>query len=149
MGPDKAMKKVKREDGDLVLARVNQKRIGRFAAGAAIAVLLAGTAAAAVQARTGSELFSPEAAAGARAPVTAAAVPGFSDLVKAVKPAVVSVRVKSRESNEQLASMNGENPFAGTPFEKFFKDFRGFDENGHGIQRHHKAPLMQALGSGF
>lgn len=54
-------------------------------------------------------------------------IPDFVDLVKAMKPAVVSVRVKAK-LEPQLSTMNGENPFKGTPFEKFFRRF-GNDGN--------------------
>ncbi len=49
-------------------------------------------------------------------------MPDFVDLVEAMKPAVVSVRVKAK-LEPQLSMVQGENPFKGTPFEKFFRQF--------------------------
>jgi serine protease Do len=76
-------------------------------------------------------------------------MPGFTDLVTAVKPAVVSVRVKA-EANPS-AGFEETNPFEGTPFEKFFKDFRG--PNGQSLRPnvpgHQPRQLLQGQGSGF
>jgi serine protease Do len=71
-------------------------------------------------------------------------MPSFVDLVTAVKPAVVSVRVNS----EIVQSFSNGNPFKGTPFEKFFKDFGGEygSPNLHGQQPHQ---FVQGQGSGF
>jgi serine protease Do len=52
----------------------------------------------------------------------AAAIPDFVELVQTVKPAVVSVRVKS-DSTPQILSDGGFAPFEGNPFERFFRDF--------------------------
>ena len=81
--------------------------------------------------------------------------PNFADLVERVRPAVVSVRVKIQDSGDQQTAMsdqpqfNGENPFQGTPFEKFFKKF------GHGQKDKDKSdgegqgPIAHGQGSGF
>ena len=53
----------------------------------------------------------------------AAALPNFVDLVQAVKPAVVSIRVKSDVTPQVTADDGGGNPFEGTPFERFFRQF--------------------------
>jgi S1-C subfamily serine protease len=58
-------------------------------------------------------------------------MPTFTDLVHAVKPAVVSVRVKTESSAQSLSDNQTGNPFEGTPFEKFFKDFRGLAAQDH------------------
>lgn len=84
----------------------------------------------------------------------AVALPDFTDLVQRVKPAVVSVRVKSHGSAEVMLEKspsnpfenNQGNPFKGTPFEKFFKDFQ--DQNGGTWQRIEPRPT-KAQGSGF
>ena len=94
--------------------------------------------------------------------------PDFADLVEKVRPAVVSVRVKIQENGGGEVAQNfgegfgdqsgpdGQDPFKGTPFEKFFKKFGqgrkgqkdgaqkdgGQKDGGHG-------PLAQAQGSGF
>src|SRR5262245_7192261 len=52
--------------------------------------------------------LSPKAAA------QASTVPNFVDLVQAVKPAVVSVRVKSDVTAQVTSSDGGPNPFEGT-----------------------------------
>lgn len=57
-----------------------------------------------------------------RPPAKARPMPDFVDLVEAMKPAVVSVRVKAKVE-PQLSMMQGQNPFQGTPFEKFFRQF--------------------------
>jgi serine protease Do len=93
-------------------------------------------------ASTTSHDLTPNAAA------QAPAVPNFVDLVKAVKPAVVSVRVKS-DVSPQISSDAGANPFEGTPFEPYFRPFtppgnpRG--QEGQGVPHRY----MQAQGSGF
>ena len=70
-------------------------------------------------------------------------LPDFTKLVQRVKPAVASVRVKER-SSAQLMSGNGQdNPFKGTPFEKFFNGPEGFQWK---QVRPHPA---EAQGSGF
>jgi len=72
---------------------------------------------------------------------------GFADLVAKVKPAVISVRVRVDEnSDSNMIEPNMENmpPFMeGTPFEKFFRQYR-FD-NGK-LQRHQ---TITGVGSGF
>jgi serine protease Do len=85
----------------------------------------------------------------ARAPATAAALPGFTDLVTAVKPAVVSIRVKADAAAHPVADRSDANPFEGTPFERFFKDFRG--PNGQRLTPPGRQPkqLVQGQGSGF
>ena len=82
--------------------------------------------------------------AAARAPATAAAVPGFTELVTAVKPAVVSVRVKANAAGQQVAEQDGSNSSDGRSLEKFFRQFRG--QNGRGQS---DAQLVMGQGSGF
>lgn len=82
--------------------------------------------------------LSPDAAA--RAP----AVPNFVELVQAVKPAVVSIRVKSDVTPEVMSGDGGQTPLEGTPFERFFRPFGGGSEQG---PRPHV--FAQAQGSGF
>jgi len=73
-------------------------------------------------------------------------MPDFVDLVQALKPAVVSVRVKAN-LQPQLSMMQGENPFKGTPFEKFFRQFG--DEATPGSGNMLKPHLARAQGSAF
>ncbi len=81
----------------------------------------------------------------------AAALPDFVDLVQAVKPAVVSIRVKSEVTPQVTADDGGANPFEGTPFDRFFRQFgqpgqdQGQDQR-RGSPRHFYA---QGQGSGF
>jgi len=117
--------------------------------------LLAGAAAVALIAATVHSIRaeSPQlkAAAGMSlaAQVTAnAQIPGFADLVAAVKPAVVSVRVKADVAPQLMSNDDDARPFEGTPFEKFFRDFRGRSgmprQNGNGPHE-----FVQGQGSGF
>lgn len=88
------------------------------------------------------------------APATAA-LPDFVDLVQAVKPAVVSIRVKSEVTPQVTADDGGANPFEGTPFDRFLRQFgqpgqdpgqdQGQDQR-RGPPRHFYA---QGQGSGF
>ena len=84
--------------------------------------------------------------------------PDFADLVEKVRPAVVSVRVKIQENGGDLAqnfgdgfgdqsSPDGQDPFKGTPFEKFFKKFGKKGDPKEGNKGH--GPMAQAQGSGF
>ena len=88
--------------------------------------------------------------------------PDFADLVEKVRPAVVSVRVKIQENGSGDMAQNfgdgfgdqsgpdGQDPFKGTPFEKFFKKFgqgRKGQKDGNNGQGH--GPMAQAQGSGF
>jgi serine protease Do len=119
--------------------------------------LLASAAAAALFAGAVHSLRaeSPELKAAAGLSLSAQATtntqsPGFADLVAAVKPAVVSVRVKADVAQQLPPNDNGANPFEGTPFEKFFRDFRGRSGKGmpapNGNGRH---GFVQGQGSGF
>jgi serine protease Do len=79
--------------------------------------------------------------------------PNFADLVERVRPAVVSVRVKI-DGGGDIAQVFGDqgqggdqNPFEGTPFEKFFKKFGKGKPGDKGGREH--GPLAQAQGSGF
>jgi serine protease Do len=85
----------------------------------------------------------------------ATALPNFVDLVQAVKPAVVSIRVKSEVTPQMTADDGRGTPFEDTPFERFFRQFgqpgqdqgqnRGQDQ-GRGPSQHFYA---QGQGSGF
>jgi serine protease Do len=108
------------------------------AAASAIAVVLASSAALSVQSQT-----SPPASGGnltQQATKTGPELPSFVSLVKTVKPAVVSVRVRSEVSPQVLTNDGGLSPFEGTPLERFFGD-----------QDRHSQPrqFRQAQGSGF
>jgi len=87
--------------------------------------------------------------------------PDFADLVEKVRPAVVSVRVKIQDNGggdlaqtfgDQQSPFGDQNPFNGTPFEKFFKKFGkkgGPKDNGQNDGGQGHGPLAQAQGSGF
>ena len=90
-----------------------------------------------------ADVFGPPAAA--RAPQSAPAIPGFTDLVAAVKPAVVSVRVRA-EAGAASPVTERDNPFEGTPFEKFFKNY---GEPGAQGRNTRPRQMVQGLGSGF
>jgi len=89
------------------------------------------------------------------APITANApgAPGFADLVAKVKPAVISVRVRVDQGDEQdgpqAEDQEGQDnsPFMqGSPFEKFFRQYG----SGNGQQgRMHRHQMITGLGSGF
>ncbi|MEZ5775319.1 MAG: Do family serine endopeptidase [Hyphomicrobiaceae bacterium] len=114
--------------------------------------LVAGASALAIAAGLGGALVLDTHPVRAEAVTGSASVaaPGFADLVAQVKPAVVSVRVKSRGG---VATTSGENPFGdqnpfeGTPFEKFFKKF-GQPDGRNGTPKG-EGPLVMAQGSGF
>lgn len=118
----------------------------RWLSGIAGLALLAAGSAYTVQARS-PEAFGPSSAA--RAPATAAVIPGFTELVTAVKPAVVSVRVMANATAQTVTGRDEGNPFEGTPFERFFKEFRG--PNGQRPTPPQGGPrqFVQGQGSGF
>jgi serine protease Do len=81
----------------------------------------------------------------------ATALPNFVDLVQAVKPAVVSIRVKSEVTPQMTADDGSGTPFEGTPFERFFRQFGQPNQDqgpnrGSGPSQHFYA---QGQGSGF
>lgn len=127
---------------------------GHLLAGVAtLALLAAGSAytlrAYSAEGLSGTSVFGASSAA--RAPATVIAMPGFTELVTAVKPAVVSVRVKADAAARPVADGEEGNPLEGTPFEKFFKDFRGPSGQrmmpGQGGRQ--PRPFVQGQGSGF
>ncbi len=70
-------------------------------------------------------------------------LPDFTELVKRVKPAVVSVRVKEQVPAQVMSEDIPGSPFKGTPFEKFFHDHEGGQFSA-------PAPVpAEAQGSGF
>lgn len=75
-----------------------------------------------------------------------AGMPDFVELVAAMKPAVVSVRVKAKLEPESTM-VQGENPFKGTPFEKFFRQFGDDDMPQSGINP--KPRMARGQGSAF
>jgi len=115
--------------------------------------LLASVAAAALVAATVHSIKaeSPElksaTALVAAAQTTAGQPSGFADLVASVKPAVVSVRVKADIAPQLMSGDDDAQSFEGTPFEKFFRDFRG--KGMPGSKRNGQHELVQGQGSGF
>jgi len=74
---------------------------------------------------------------------------GFADIVEAVKPAVISVRVKVNGGGAQTSNFDGENPFGpGSPFEFFFKRF-GEGQVPNMPQRPPRRNFTMGQGSGF
>ena len=117
------------------------------AAAALIATMLAAGSINSAQALTSKDAPQSELLA-KQGTVTAAPMPNFVDLVKAMKPAVVSVRVKAK-SEPQLSMAQGENPFKGTPFEKLFPQF-GDQGQGQGWQSNPSKPqIIRGQGSAF
>ena len=102
-------------------------------------VRLAGTVATALTlsvavAGTGALLPVAPAVAGP-VEVKAPEVPGFADVISAVTPAVVSVRVKSRSPSSAPRGDSGHGiarPFGGNPIEHLFDSLRGADPDGTG-----------------
>jgi serine protease Do len=90
----------------------------------------------------------PAWASAAHADYTAPAPQGFADLVEKVKPAVISVRVKIEEANNDgnVVAPNQIPP----GMEKFFKQF-GFPDMPNGVPRGmpHGRQMITGLGSGF
>src|SRR5215471_13435426 len=117
-----------------------------LAGAAALAIIVSGSAYTlhAYSADVGSPFGATSAA---RVPATPISMPGFSDLVTAVKPAVVSVRVRADAGGHAMVSEGDANPFEGTPFEKYFKNFGLPNDNG--AQRGPQRRLIQGQGSGF
>src|SRR5262245_30820871 len=71
---------------------------------------------------------------------------GFADLVEKVKPAVISVRVKS-DAGAEMMNFGGDDPAPrGSPFERFFRRF-GMPDNMAPNQPHGRKTTGQ--GSGF
>jgi serine protease Do len=75
----------------------------------------------------------------------AVALPDFTQLVRQVKPAVVSIRVKEQVASRSMRGGNSANPFEGTPFEKFFRDF----EKRGGQWKQAQPEPVESQGSGF
>jgi serine protease Do len=126
-------------------SHARRSRLGRrLLAGTAILALLAAGSVYSLNAYSADSPFG--APSEARVPSAPAALPGFAELVSAVKPAVVSVRVRAEAPGDRFSSQ--ENPFEGTPFEKFFKDFGNKGLPGPKGRQQPKQ-FMQGQGSGF
>src|SRR5215470_2935302 len=122
----------------------------RLLAGVAtVALLAAGSAytmrAYSADAHLGASPFGASSAA--RVPATQVALPGFADLVTAVRPAVVSVRVKAEAAAQQTADSDDESPLE--PFEKFFKEFRGPNGQRMAPGQEGRRQFVRGQGSGF
>jgi len=141
MAPDR----IARTSDSRPMAQRNFKH--RLLAGVAALAIIASGSAYTLHAYS-ADFSSPFGArSAARVPATPISMPGFSDLVAAVKPAVVSVRVRADAGGHAMVSEDDANPFEGTPFEKYFKNFRAPNDDGAqgGRQRH----IIQGQGSGF
>jgi serine protease Do len=95
--------------------------------------------------------FRPVQAFAESQSVTRERLPSFAPLVNRVKSAVVSIRVKAdveaKVASNEPEQFQEDNPFEGTPFEKFFNNpnFRHFHAPPPGNGRH----MVMAQGSGF
>src|SRR5215813_3384840 len=87
------------------------------------------------------------ASSAARAPATQITLPGFADLVTAVRPAVVSVRVKAESAAHQTA--DSDDGDALEPFDKFFKEFRGPNGQRMAPGQEGRRQFVRGQGSGF
>ncbi|WP_299472075.1 Do family serine endopeptidase [uncultured Roseibium sp.] len=121
------------------------------------AKLLAGVVAlGAAGALTAQTLVPSQLAQAEPVRVDAAAPTDFSDVVRTVSPAVVSVRVK-QDAAPRMMNFNGGNGFEeffkgtpdGHPFERFFRDFGG--RGGEEGQNQRRSPRQYGMsqGSGF
>lgn len=99
-----------------------------------------------------SRFSSSDWISSARAAEAAEPAPhGFADLVANVKPAVISVRVRVDQTNDESSNLQNEQqnlpPFMeGSPFEKFFRQY-GFNNIPKGMPQQHQ--IITGLGSGF
>jgi serine protease Do len=128
----------------LVLSRLRTR--GALYVSALALALTGALGAAFVELRPAGALAEAQAATQQR-------LPSFAPLVAQVKSSVVSIRVKADmeakvASNDDGDQFQEENPFEGTPFERFFKDpnspFKHFHmPPGHGHN------MVTAQGSGF
>jgi len=112
--------------------------------------LLAGAAGLALFAATIHSIRAESPGLGGAVSVPAhvqAQMPGFADLVAAVKPAVVSVRVKTDIAPQLMSDDLDVQPFQGTPFERFFKEFGGKRMPRQDGSKHRE--IVQGQGSGF
>jgi serine protease Do len=125
-------------------------RAGLIGGGSALA-LMALVFGAPTFAQQGAKTDAPKAAVSLVSPVTGA-VASFADVVDRVKPAVVSVRVKTRAAQVASPFGNGEDMSElppGHPLERFFKR-EGKGEGREGRQgRRGGEGLAQSQGSGF
>lgn len=133
-------------------ARRTRRLRAKLLASVALVALMSGSAVLySTNAFSAGVLFGSPTGVAASAPAAKIAVPGFSDLVSAVKPAVVSVRVRADETLHTSGLTGRAMPFEGTPFEKFFKDLPwGNSPNGDpNQQRAQPHRIIQGMGSGF
>jgi serine protease Do len=98
-----------------------------------------GSAAASVAAPAAAQLAAPMAAQQTRWGV----VPNLADLVEKVSPSVVKIEVRSPNEGQAFSGFGGQNPFEGTPFGDFF---RNFPQQGGQEQ---ELPDRRGSGSGF
>jgi serine protease Do len=129
---------------DQINQRNPQKRSVRSLAlaGTALALVLGG----AVLGGSALEIVRPNTALADAVSVQGVEPASFADVVDKVRPAVVSVRVKS--AADDVSADESDTPFfdfpQGTPMDRFFKQFRQQNPNAQ------RAPRSQtSLGSGF
>lgn len=112
--------------------------------------LIAGGAAAtmAFQQPVGAQVAQNAPGAIQAMPPAAGAPMSFADLTARLQPAVVNISTTQRVQVGQSGGGGGQNPFAGTPFEDFFKRFGG-QGGGTGADGKPITREAQSLGSGF
>jgi serine protease Do len=93
-------------------------------------------------------LGSPAHAEVSNAVSSAAQPAGFADMVERVKPSVISVRVTMKEKVSDASSKNDDDG-AGSPMERFFRQFGGPDGMPQNPGRGGRHGEMMGQGSGF
>ena len=73
----------------------------------------------------------------------------FSELVKAVKPAVVNISISGRAQSRQNFGGPEFRGFEGSPFDEFFREYFGNRGQFDGQSQRGPAPEFRAVGSGF
>src|SRR6202790_3986239 len=97
----------------------------------------------------GLDIFGSPAHAQANNVVPSAAQPqGFADLVERVKPSVISVKVTMKERVSDAANQSDDGG-AGSPMERFFRQFGGPDGVPQNPGREGRHGEMMGQGSGF
>src|ERR1700676_1211460 len=95
----------------------------------------------------GFDILGTPAHAEVGSAVSSAAQPtGFADMVERVKPSVISVKVTMKE---KVSDASSDDDGAGSPMERFFRQFSGPDGTPQNPGRGGRHGEMMAQGSGF
>jgi serine protease Do len=138
------------DTNDAARSAVHSRFKRRLLAGVATIALLAAGSAYTIGAYSADGHLNASpfgASSAARVPANQIALPGFADLVTAVRPAVVSVRVKAEAAAHQTADSDDGSPLE--PFEKFFKEFRGPNGQRMAPDQEGRRQFVRGQGSGF